>query len=138
MPTQANLLVERMTRALGPGKFAADWKLVTFFIGGNDLCSSCKDIVRCQRCFTHCTVMLLIGSIQCRHLHEQHQTSVGYLESPYASHTGELCHGSQCCRTGRSSRRYSMSIITEVGCSRSNNIIIFSGPLSLALSAAVV
>ncbi|UJR25850.1 hypothetical protein I4U23_007200 [Adineta vaga] len=43
MPTQANLLVERMIRALGAAKFAADWKLVTFFIGGNDLCGYCKD-----------------------------------------------------------------------------------------------
>jgi phospholipase B1 len=42
MPSQANLLVERMITALGPLKFAADWKLVTFFIGGNDLCSYCK------------------------------------------------------------------------------------------------
>ncbi|CAF0857328.1 unnamed protein product [Adineta ricciae] len=43
MPTQANLLVDRMIRALGAAKFAADWKLVTFFIGGNDLCGYCKD-----------------------------------------------------------------------------------------------
>jgi len=42
MPTQANLLVERMIRALGAAKYAADWKLVTFFIGGNDLCGYCK------------------------------------------------------------------------------------------------
>jgi len=41
MPSQANLLVERMIKALGAGKFAADWKLVTFFIGGNDLCAYC-------------------------------------------------------------------------------------------------
>ena len=45
MPTQANLLVDRMIRALGAAKFAADWKLVTFFIGGNDLCGYCKDHV---------------------------------------------------------------------------------------------
>jgi phospholipase B1 len=45
MPTQANLLVDRMITALGVGKFRADWKLVTFFIGGNDLCGYCKDIV---------------------------------------------------------------------------------------------
>ena len=45
MPSQANLLVERMTKALGAAKFAADWKLVTFFIGGNDLCGYCKDVV---------------------------------------------------------------------------------------------
>jgi phospholipase B1 len=46
MPTQANLLVERMINALGAAKFAADWKLVTFFIGGNDLCGYCKDTKR--------------------------------------------------------------------------------------------
>ncbi|CAF0965028.1 unnamed protein product [Adineta steineri] len=46
MPTQAHLLVDRMTKALGAGKFAADWKLVTFFIGGNDLCGYCKDTNR--------------------------------------------------------------------------------------------
>jgi phospholipase B1, membrane-associated len=45
MPSQANLLVERMKQALGAAKFAADWKLVTFFIGGNDLCGYCKDNV---------------------------------------------------------------------------------------------
>jgi hypothetical protein len=45
MPSQANLLVDRMVRALGAAKFAADWKLVTFFIGGNDLCGYCKDTV---------------------------------------------------------------------------------------------
>ena len=45
MPSQANLLVERMKTALGAAKFAADWKLVTFFIGGNDLCGYCKDRV---------------------------------------------------------------------------------------------
>ncbi|CAF1490577.1 unnamed protein product, partial [Didymodactylos carnosus] len=42
MPGQANMLVERMKRALG-SKFDSDWKLVTFFIGGNDLCDFCKD-----------------------------------------------------------------------------------------------
>jgi hypothetical protein len=45
MPSQANLLVDRMVKALGAAKFAADWKLVTFFIGGNDLCGYCKDTV---------------------------------------------------------------------------------------------
>ncbi|CAF3262459.1 unnamed protein product [Rotaria socialis] len=42
MPTQANMLADRMITALGAAKFASDWKLVTFFIGGNDLCSYCK------------------------------------------------------------------------------------------------
>jgi phospholipase B1 len=46
MPSQANLLVDRMVKALGPAKYAADWKLVTFFIGGNDLCGYCKDTDR--------------------------------------------------------------------------------------------
>jgi phospholipase B1 len=43
MPAQANLLVERMTKSLGASRFASEWKLVTFFIGGNDLCAYCKD-----------------------------------------------------------------------------------------------
>ncbi|CAF1319400.1 unnamed protein product, partial [Didymodactylos carnosus] len=42
MPSQAVLLVDRIKRALG-ANFAYDWKLVTFFIGGNDLCVYCKD-----------------------------------------------------------------------------------------------
>jgi hypothetical protein len=45
MPGQANLLVERMTNTLGASRFASEWKLVTFFIGGNDLCAFCKDTV---------------------------------------------------------------------------------------------
>lgn len=47
MPAQADVLVERMTRVLGASRFATEWKLVTFFIGGNDLCAYCKDLVRC-------------------------------------------------------------------------------------------
>jgi phospholipase B1 len=43
MPEQANLLVDRMTNSLGASRFASEWKLVTFFIGGNDLCALCKD-----------------------------------------------------------------------------------------------
>ena len=51
MPSQANILVERMIKALGAAKFSADWKLVTLFIGGNDLCGYCKDTVRfCYMC----------------------------------------------------------------------------------------
>jgi len=46
MPAQANLLVDRMTNSLGAAKFNSDWKLVTFFIGGNDLCAFCKDTNR--------------------------------------------------------------------------------------------
>ena len=97
----------------------ADWKLVKFFIGGNDLCSSCKDALRHWRWFTRCLLpSVLIGSIQCSHVHEHHQTSVGHLESPYVLHAGEFCHCYQCCRTGRFLRRHSMSISTEVGFSR--------------------
>jgi len=43
MPGQANLLINRMRTELGAIRFASDWKLVTFFIGGNDLCAYCKD-----------------------------------------------------------------------------------------------
>ena len=59
MPSQANLLVERMTRALGAAKFAADWKLVTFFIGGNDLCGYCKDVV----CFSPAVTLAILTII---------------------------------------------------------------------------
>ena len=45
MPGQANLLVDRMTNKLGAARFASEWKLVTLFIGGNDLCAFCKDTV---------------------------------------------------------------------------------------------
>jgi phospholipase B1, membrane-associated len=46
MPAQANMLVDRMIKSLGNSRFASEWKLVTFFIGGNDLCAYCKDNVR--------------------------------------------------------------------------------------------
>lgn len=45
MPGQANMLVDRMIQKLGQNAFNADWKLVTFFIGGNDLCAYCEDEV---------------------------------------------------------------------------------------------
>ncbi|CAF5220616.1 unnamed protein product, partial [Rotaria magnacalcarata] len=45
MPGQANLLVDRMIEYLGVNKFNSEWKLVTFFIGGNDLCAYCEDTV---------------------------------------------------------------------------------------------
>jgi phospholipase B1 len=43
MPEQANILVDRMLNTLGTAEFNSAWKLVTFFIGGNDLCAFCKD-----------------------------------------------------------------------------------------------
>ncbi|CAF1348557.1 unnamed protein product [Rotaria magnacalcarata] len=46
MPGQANLLVDRMIEYLGVNKFNSEWKLVTFFIGGNDLCAYCEDTNR--------------------------------------------------------------------------------------------
>ena len=45
MPGQANLLADRMIATLGANRFNNEWKLVTFFIGGNDLCSYCNDPV---------------------------------------------------------------------------------------------
>lgn len=45
MPAQANLLVERMKTEPGVD-FENDWKLITLFIGGNDLCDYCDDKVR--------------------------------------------------------------------------------------------
>jgi hypothetical protein len=45
MAGQANILVDRMIRDLGDAEFASAWKLVTFFIGGNDLCDYCNSPV---------------------------------------------------------------------------------------------
>jgi len=42
MPGQAQLLVERL-RADPKVDFENDWKLITLFIGGNDLCDYCND-----------------------------------------------------------------------------------------------
>ena len=44
MPYQARLLVDRMKKEPGVD-FENDWKVVTMFIGGNDLCSFCEDRV---------------------------------------------------------------------------------------------
>jgi hypothetical protein len=41
MASQANLLVNRMISGLGVQEFENSWKLVTLFIGGNDLCAFC-------------------------------------------------------------------------------------------------
>ncbi|CAF4133597.1 unnamed protein product [Rotaria sp. Silwood2] len=46
MPNQANMLIDRMIGKLGTSRFNSEWKLVTFFIGGNDLCSYCEDTNR--------------------------------------------------------------------------------------------
>ena len=40
MMTQATKLVNKMRHS---ANFAQAWKLVTFFVGGNDLCKACKD-----------------------------------------------------------------------------------------------
>ncbi len=45
MPAQANLLVDRMISTLGQAEFDSSWKIVTFFIGGNDLCDYCNNQV---------------------------------------------------------------------------------------------
>lgn len=42
MVTQARRLIERL-RADKKVDYAKDWKIVTFFIGGNDICTYCKD-----------------------------------------------------------------------------------------------
>ncbi|CAF4476104.1 unnamed protein product, partial [Didymodactylos carnosus] len=43
MPYQAQLLLERI-RTDEKCNFENDWKVVTFFVGGNDLCDFCEDI----------------------------------------------------------------------------------------------
>ncbi|XP_028927469.2 phospholipase B1, membrane-associated [Ornithorhynchus anatinus] len=42
MPVQARALVERMKHSLEVN-LEQDWKLITLFVGGNDLCVYCKD-----------------------------------------------------------------------------------------------
>ena len=44
MEAQAQLLVERMKSEPGVD-FENDWKLITLFIGGNDLCDYCDEPV---------------------------------------------------------------------------------------------
>ncbi len=41
MEAQANLLVDRIINDLGVTEFNNEWKLINFFIGGNDLCDVC-------------------------------------------------------------------------------------------------
>lgn len=45
MVEQANMLITRMNNTLGQTRFNDEWKLVTFFIGGNDLCDYCNNNV---------------------------------------------------------------------------------------------
>lgn len=42
MPEQAQLLVDRIRESKNVN-FENDWKMITIFIGGNDLCDYCKD-----------------------------------------------------------------------------------------------
>ena len=43
MPDQARMLVSRMRSQVAD--LDNKWKLINFFIGGNDLCDSCKDVI---------------------------------------------------------------------------------------------
>lgn len=43
MPLQARMLVDRMKQTTD---FQNDWKVITIFIGGNDLCDACNDWTR--------------------------------------------------------------------------------------------
>ncbi|CAG2220773.1 PLB [Mytilus edulis] len=43
MPFQARLLVDRMKSGKEGVDFVNDWKVITMFIGGNDLCDYCGD-----------------------------------------------------------------------------------------------
>lgn len=45
MPFQARLLVDRMKSGKEGVDFVNDWKVITMFIGGNDLCDYCGDRV---------------------------------------------------------------------------------------------
>ena len=44
MPGQAELLVKRM-KSNSNIDFDNDWKIITLFVGGNDLCDFCEDKV---------------------------------------------------------------------------------------------
>lgn len=44
MPDQANALLTRMRNDANVD-FDNDWKVVTIFIGGNNLCDYCEDVV---------------------------------------------------------------------------------------------
>lgn len=48
IPGQAVALVERM-KCDKNINFEEDWKMITLFIGGNDLCDYCDDKVRVHR-----------------------------------------------------------------------------------------
>ncbi|ESP01925.1 hypothetical protein LOTGIDRAFT_225036 [Lottia gigantea] len=43
MPEQARLLIDRMRKDTSIN-FLKDWKVITLFVGGNDLCASCHDV----------------------------------------------------------------------------------------------
>ena len=45
MESQANTLVERINSDNSIVDVDNDWKIVSIFIGGNDLCRSCRDPV---------------------------------------------------------------------------------------------
>jgi len=45
MPAQARDLVNRLNNS--DIDFKNDWKMVTLFIGGNNLCDYCNDLVSC-------------------------------------------------------------------------------------------
>lgn len=44
MPGQANAIVQRLKTDTHV-RYQDDWKVITFFIGGNDLCDYCHDQV---------------------------------------------------------------------------------------------
>ena len=45
MPHQAEWLIQKM-KALEDVDFENDWKVITLFIGGNDLCARCNNLER--------------------------------------------------------------------------------------------
>ena len=60
MTAQANMLVDRMIGELGQSVFESSWKMVNFFIGGNDLCDYCNDQVDFER-FAFLLILILIS-----------------------------------------------------------------------------
>ena len=63
MPFQARLLVEKMKSGKEGIDFQNDWKVITMFIGGNDLCDYCKDRVRHYLLYMHLQALLIVTNL---------------------------------------------------------------------------
>ena len=60
---QAQTLVANIRNALGDEEWLSEWKLVTLWIGGNDICSRCARAPSRARAHTHTLSLLAAGSL---------------------------------------------------------------------------